>query len=342
MSTAIESIQTIGPVFVAIWALTIGLTILRPQKFFNSFLLLFALVVSVVFAASLFEGEVAAYIMLGGFLLVMLALMLVPVLLVINGIQMIRRESLSISHLLSLGLGIVVGIGELAATVYVLGLSDAIGLEDFSGWFLFVAFTVFYFSFLVLAFVIYSLFIQVMPHRMNFDYVIIHGCGLLGGERLTKLLQNRVDKAIEIYRRCEVKPIIIPSGGQGADEKVSEARAMADYLVSRGIPKDHILLEDRSTTTMENLTNSKAIIDAREGGKKTALVSSNYHVFRCLRYARKAKLRCSGIGAHVAPYYWPSALIREFIAVAASRSFLVMTLIGYLLFVAPLLHSLLG
>jgi uncharacterized SAM-binding protein YcdF (DUF218 family) len=176
---------------------------------------------------------------------------------------------------------------------------------------------------------------------MNYGYVIIHGCGLAGGERLTKLLSNRVDKAIEIYEKCKVKPIIIPSGGQGGDEKLSEAEAMRRYLVEHGIPDEHIILEDRSATTAENLAFSKAIIDGRRGQRKTALVSSNYHVYRCLRLAKEVGLRCTGVGADVAFYYWPSALIREFVAVFLSKRFLIWSLAGYLLFVSPILYALL-
>ena len=176
---------------------------------------------------------------------------------------------------------------------------------------------------------------------MNFDYILIHGCGLLGGEKLTRLLSNRVDKAIEIYNKCKVKPIIIPSGGRGADEKVSEAQAMTDYLLAHGIPADRIVQEDRSATTRENLINSKEIIDAAPGRKRTALVSSNYHIYRCLRLARSVGLKCTGVGADVAFYYWPSALIREFIAVFTTRRFLIWALIGYGIFVSPVLYGLL-
>jgi len=177
---------------------------------------------------------------------------------------------------------------------------------------------------------------------MRFNYVIIHGCGLAGGERMTKLLSNRVDKAIQIYRRCRNKPVIIPSGGQGKDEKISEAEAMKSYLLEHGIPEEHILPEDHSTTTKENLINCKEIIEAREGKKRTALISSNYHIYRCLRYAKEVGLKATGIGAPVAFYFWPSALIREFIAVFLTKRFLIWALLGYLVFISPLLYGFLN
>ena len=335
-----DHLRAVGPFFAAIWAVTILSVLLRPQRYLNSFLLMAALAVSMLFFAGFFGDEGASWFLLACFLVVMLALFLVPALLIWNGIVMLRRESFSLAHVLSLALGILVGVGELATVYYVLGFYGSFGRETVSYWVLLLVFTVFYFSFLVLSFVLYSVFIQIMPHRMAFDYVIVHGCGLAEGERMTKLLSKRVDKAIEIYRKCRKKPTIIPSGGQGGDEKISEARAMGDYLLAHGIPEESILLEDRSATTRENLLNSKAIIDERGGAKRIALVSSNYHIYRCLRLARSLDLKCIGIGADVALYYWPSALIREFLAVFLTRRFLIWSALGYLLFVSPVIYLL--
>ncbi|MBP3853386.1 MAG: YdcF family protein, partial [Erysipelotrichaceae bacterium] len=174
------------------------------------------------------------------------------------------------------------------------------------------------------------LFLMIIPHKRDFDYVIIHGAGLLRGIGLTKLLSQRVDKAIQVYHHDPTPPKIIPSGGQGKDERISEAQAMTTYLLKKGIPASQILAEDHSHTTLENLANSKAIIDARPGRKYTALVTSNYHVFRALRYCRKIGLKCTGIGSPVALYYWPSALIREYIAIHAEKKHLLTLLLGWL------------
>ena len=208
--TFIENIQVVGPVFAFVWILTIVLTVWRPQMYFNSILLIIAIFVTMIFLGGFF-GDGAGVFLLVCFIIVMIALFLVPVMLIINGVVMIKNESVCAAHLLSLGLGIFVGIGEIATVLYVLGLSGFAGFESLGLWNLFLVFTVFYFSCLVLSFVIYSVFIQHMPHRMTFNYVIIHGAGLAGGETLTKLLSNRVDKAIDIYEKCKVKPMIICS-----------------------------------------------------------------------------------------------------------------------------------
>ena len=137
-----------------------------------------------------------------------------------------------------------------------------------------------------------------------------------------------------MYQKDPSTPYLIPSGGQGEDEEISEAEAMRQYLVEKGIPSDHILQEDRSTTTRENIAYSKAIIEAREGRRYTALVTSNYHVYRALRYARDMDFACTGIGAHVAMYYWPSALIREYAAIHSERINFIVLAAGWLLTMA--------
>ena len=39
----IENIENAGPFFAIVWIVTVACTFLRPQKYFNSFLLMFAL-----------------------------------------------------------------------------------------------------------------------------------------------------------------------------------------------------------------------------------------------------------------------------------------------------------
>ena len=59
----IDNIQSVGPVFAVIWILTIVLILLRPQKYFNSILLMAAMAVTMVFIAG-FMGEGAGIFLL--------------------------------------------------------------------------------------------------------------------------------------------------------------------------------------------------------------------------------------------------------------------------------------
>lgn len=315
------------------------------SRYRNTVLCFIALLVTIPVVSALFgPWQEAAFAAIA--LLIVLVIFCVPVILIVNGVQMIKKEGTRFQNLLSLFLGLIVGAGEICTVLAILlpylGVFQsmtkhgALKASLLSMLFVLIAVSVVYGSLVFVSFMFYTLLLQIVPHKHDFDYVIIHGSGLIGGSRVSKLLADRLDKAISLYKKDPTPPMMIPSGGQGSDEDLSEAAAMAQYLRDHGIPDDHILLEDQSLTTLENLQNSKALIDARPGRKYTVLVTSNYHVYRALRYCSKIGLKCTGVGAHVAPYYWPSALIREFVAIHREKKHLILFLAGWIVTVLPL------
>ena len=117
------------------------------------------------------------------------------------------------------------------------------------------------------------------------DYVIVLGAQVKGKEP-SKALRLRLKRA-EIYLKENPDTRAVLSGGQGDGEEITEAECMYRYLLEAGIEKERILLEDRSTTTMENLKFSAQVIT--EDGKtdafqrKIGILSNNFHVYRAMR-----------------------------------------------------------
>ena len=87
--------------------------------------------------------------------------------------------------------------------------------------------------------------------------------------------------------------IAIVSGGQGPDEPMAEGQAMYDELIKLGIDPDRVWIEDRATSTWENLTFSLDLIEEKTGQRpeKLGVLSSEYHLFR-------ASLLTKACGAH--------------------------------------------
>lgn len=331
-SSVTNNLNLILPFFVSSWILLIALSLWKPQRFKNAFLLMVALFFTAVTITCFFGPDMWKADVILAFM-VFACLLFVPILLIWNGKLVIQREGKSKANMLSLFLGIGIGVGELAWFAII--LSDALlrANRKLYGIVALFGVTVFYLSFILLTFVVYSLYIQYIPKSINFDYVIIHGCGLINGSEVSPLLASRIDKAIEVFNKSKIKPTIIPSGGRGDDETKSEAEAMKEYLLEHGIPEDKIYLENKSTTTMENLAECKKYIEQHGSKKKVALVSSNYHIYRCMLYADKLKMKCIGIGSKVAWYYWPTALIREYVAVFTRPKYLIWTAVGYVFLV---------
>ena len=111
---------------------------------------------------------------------------------------------------------------------------------------------------------------------------------------------------------------IIASGGQGADEPMSEAQCIRDELVRRGVDADRIVMEDRSTSTVENLRNSLQLL--RTPDAETGIITNNYHVWRATHIARKVGFtHAHGIAAIYTGFTKPHYMIREAIGIVVDR-----------------------
>ncbi|MDO4529449.1 MAG: YdcF family protein, partial [Lachnospiraceae bacterium] len=174
-----------------------------------------------------------------------------------------------------------------------------------------------YFECMIIGTIIADLIAALYEPEKNKDFLIILGCGLQKDGTPTPLLKSRVDRALGFYKAQIEKTgktlKFITSGGQGPDEVCSESESIARYLIEQGVPEDHIIKEDQSRTTLENMKNSKRIIDAIDPNAKVAFSTTNYHVFRSGLFARRVKMRAVGMGANTKWYFWPNAAVREFV-----------------------------
>ena len=152
------------------------------------------------------------------------------------------------------------------------------------------------------------------------DYLVVLGCGIRADGTPSPLLAGRVDKARAFDTACveegQAPATFVPSGGQGPDEVMSEAQSMRDYLVGKGVAPERIVLEDRSTTTQENMAFSREVIEQHAGRDvskvNVAFSTTNYHVFRGYVCAHRAGMDVEGMGSKTRAYFWPNAFLREF------------------------------
>lgn len=235
-------------------------------------------------------------------------------LLLINAYFILKYEGLSLANMLTLFAGLA---------LLVLGIIAALGpgrwLTDWAQPILEIVPLLFLYAGAVMYnFLVNLLLYQFVPRSYKQDYLIVLGAGLLQGHKISRLLGARIDRAIVFYIKQVGKsrkaPKLIMSGGQGDDEDLSEAQAMADYAVAHGIPREMILLEDQSRNTQQNMLFSKQLAtqDFGSANFRAKFFTNNYHLLRAGIYARQAGLAANGVGAHARFYYWPNAMIREF------------------------------
>lgn len=309
----------------------------EPRQFRNALFLFAALAWSAVLLVLRFNNYILGLILVA---LVLLTPFLTIIFLLINTVVVVKNNGFSLTSMLPfLMAGFLILLIASPAIVSYLDPDTHRIVVVLLGLFMLEGL---WFSFTFVALLFYSWIYRILPRRRTYDYIIIHGAGL-DGPQPTPLLAGRIDKALELWNKQHRHGKFVVSGGQGADEVVSEAQAMRDYLLEKDVPLDAILMEDKSTTTWENLKYSIGIINndwtasanttsidaSLSNGSSaastigtdftTAVVTSDFHVFRCAEYAHNLGLKADGIGSHTKGWYWPTAFIREFIAITKAH-----------------------
>ncbi len=147
--------------------------------------------------------------------------------------------------------------------------------------------------------------------KENLDYLIVLGAQVRGKEP-SRALRKRLDRAVS-YLEKNPKTAVVVSGGMGAGEEITEAEAMAAYLLEKGIEAGRIVLEDRSTNTVENLKFTGELIDRKAS---IGLVTNNFHIYRSCQLAKKQGYTdVCGLAAPSDPVFQVHYLVREFFAV---------------------------
>lgn len=145
------------------------------------------------------------------------------------------------------------------------------------------------------------------------DTVIVLGCQLRG-ERPSKMLRQRLDKAYE-YLLEHPSAVAVMSGGQGGDEIMPEAEAMYNYLVEKGISPDRLYKEPDSHNTEQNMKYCARIIEENSLDKNVVVITQSFHQYRASVYAKNAGLTAYALNCRtnlgMLPTYW----LRELFAV---------------------------
>lgn len=129
------------------------------------------------------------------------------------------------------------------------------------------------------------------------DYMVVLGAKVRD-DGPSVSLWDRIYAARD-YMQLHPDVVAVVSGGQGADECMSEARSMFENLVNLGIDPERIWMEDKSTSTNENMQFSLNLIEEKTGTRpvKIAVLSSEYHLLRAGLLTRKLGLEFVGVPA---------------------------------------------
>lgn len=124
----------------------------------------------------------------------------------------------------------------------------------------------------------------------DYDCILVLGCSVHSDGTPSKVLQKRLDLAIELYKKNGGK--ILMSGDHKTDY-YNEVYVMKNYAISRGVKSEDIFLDHAGYSTYDSIYRAKYVFDV----KKMVIVTQEYHVYRALYIAERFGIKAYGVGA---------------------------------------------
>lgn len=149
----------------------------------------------------------------------------------------------------------------------------------------------------------------------NESTLIVLGCRVKWDKPSLALVERC--RAAAKYMKKNENAVAILSGGQGADENISEAECMYDLMQSFGIDKNRLYIENKSTSTDENIEFCKKIIEENGLSNNIAIATSEYHIRRALMICKRHGLNAKAVPSKTVDYTKPPFYAREVFGVLA-------------------------
>jgi uncharacterized SAM-binding protein YcdF (DUF218 family) len=119
------------------------------------------------------------------------------------------------------------------------------------------------------------------------DAIVVLGAPLTRRGAMTDVLAERVDAAAALWH-AQAAPLVCPTGADTGGGR-SEAHAMAEGLIDRGVPAHAIRVEPRARSTAENAARVAELLRA-DAVARVWLVTQPFHGRRARWLFRRAGL----------------------------------------------------
>ncbi|NJL97066.1 DUF218 domain-containing protein [Candidatus Gracilibacteria bacterium] len=114
------------------------------------------------------------------------------------------------------------------------------------------------------------------PEKDFPQVAIVLGAGILGPNTPSKVLQKRLDIAVELYNNKTISKVLVSGDNSAID--YNEPRTMINYLKLQGIPETDIVADYAGIRTIESCWRARNVF----GLKKAYLITQRFHLPRAL------------------------------------------------------------
>lgn len=142
----------------------------------------------------------------------------------------------------------------------------------------------------------YSTKKNIVDNIKEVDYILVLGASVKK-DSISPMLKDRLDKTIEVYKDTKAK--IILSGDSVNSSEYDEVGKMKNYVLSKEIPIEDIILDEHGISTYDSIYRIKDMTK----GKKVVIITQRYHLYRALYIASSLNIDSYGIPAQGENYF---------------------------------------
>lgn len=115
---------------------------------------------------------------------------------------------------------------------------------------------------------------------------------------LTPDLSLRLDKAVALYKEGKASLFILSAGNPNVSLAEHEVEAMKTYLIEKGLPEHHIVLQAKAGNTIDNIQFAKLLLDSLEC-EMVFVITSKPQLCRALLITEQSGIPSVGVGVEI-------------------------------------------
>ena len=128
------------------------------------------------------------------------------------------------------------------------------------------------------------------------DVAIVFGAAIYGDGRLSSILRDRMDTAVQLYQAGTVQKIIV--SGDNRFEDYDEPTAMMDYAIEQGVATEDIQPDFAGRRTYDTCYRAREIFQL----ESAILVTQQFHLPRAMFTCQQLGIEVVGVAADAQPY----------------------------------------
>jgi vancomycin permeability regulator SanA len=134
-----------------------------------------------------------------------------------------------------------------------------------------------------------------LKENRKLDGGVILGAAVWGGNRPSPVLRERINKGYELYKNGIITYFVLTGGGSPGE--MTEADVAKAELLKKGVIEKNIFAENRSNSTLEQITYLNKNLYRKNNWKEIVLITDNFHLLRAKQMCVFFKIKANTVAS---------------------------------------------